>query len=101
MSHYEKRREPLRLNHNCCTNCCTTILGDIDYQDQELRERCPRFAPHSLYPDGLTEEQRMEVSEREEEIRQCIDPVFEEFTNLKSKVSYKVWTSSHGVVIRS
>jgi hypothetical protein len=44
-------------------------------KEQELRERCPGHDVRPSYPDGMTEEQRLEVSERQEEIQQCVNTI--------------------------
>ena len=76
------------------------FLKIIDDKDQELRERCPGHDVPPSYPDGMTEEQRLEVSERQEEIHQCVNTILEEFAK-KDNENRRIYESKIESVLES
>ena len=74
--------------------------ADTDDKDQELRERCPGFGVYRLYSEGMTQEQRLEVSERWEEIDQCVKPILEEFAK-KDNENRRIYESKIESVLES
>ena len=69
-------------------------------KEQELRERCPGYDVPPSYPDGMTEEQRLEVSERQEEIHQCVNTILEEFAK-KDNENRRIYESKIESVLES